>query len=261
MRFHRTKDHGNLNCASMSNRPGAVPESGEGRRSQVRTLFSEIAPRYDLLNHLLSLNIDRRWRRRAVAALGEACGDESYVALDACAGTYDMSLELASRPDFKGQVLSLDFALPMLVAGKSKLEGSDVHPVCGDGLQLPFADRTFHGVMVAFGVRNLADVDAGFREFKRVLRPGGTLVILEFTTPPNAMLRLLYLFYFRRVLPAVGRLVSGHPWAYSYLPESVRGFPGPEILAERLREASFGDVGWSYLTGGIAAIHQARVPG
>jgi len=207
----------------------------------------------------LSLNIDRRWRSRAVGALGETCGDESYVALDACAGTYDMSLELASRPDFKGRILSLDFALPMLLAGKSKLEGQDVHPVCGDGLQLPFADRTFHGVMVAFGVRNLADVAAGFREFQRVLRPGGTLVILEFATPPNALLRLLYLFYFRRILPVVGRLVSGHPWAYSYLPESVRGFPGPEILAEWLKEAGFGDVGWSYLTGGIAAIYRARV--
>ena len=242
----------------MANRSDATPDHGEGRGQQVRTIFSEIAPRYDLLNHLLSLNIDRGWRRQAVDCLGDLGGDRSYTVLDACTGTFDLSLELVTRAGFSGRVLALDFALPMLVEGRGKLVGHAVRPVCGDSLRLPFQDRAVDSAMVAFGVRNLADVDVGFREFLRVLRPGGSLVILEFTTPPNPILRHLYLLYFHRILPVIGRLVSGHPWAYAYLPESVKGFPSPGELAEKLRNAGFGEVTWSYLTVGIAAIHLAR---
>ena len=258
MRFHRLLPYCNLSSALMASIPDTVPDRGEGRGRQLRTIFSEIASRYDLLNHLLSLNVDRRWRRQAVDALGPFEEPSSHTVLDACAGTLDMSLELVTRPGFRGRVVALDFARPMLVEGRTKLSTHPVSPVCGNSLNLPFADAVFHSVMVAFGVRNLSDLDDGFHELLRILRPGGKLVILEFTTPPNPLLRHLYLFYFHRILPVIGRLVSGHPWAYSYLPESVRGFPAPAPLAERLRTAGFDDVEWSYLTGGMAAIHLAR---
>jgi demethylmenaquinone methyltransferase / 2-methoxy-6-polyprenyl-1,4-benzoquinol methylase len=235
------------------------PSAGKERERQVRRIFSEIAPRYDLLNHVLSLNVDRSWRRRAVASLGwEASPSGLY--LDACAGTFDLGLELVARPGFVGRVLASDFALPMLVQGLPKLSrepGSReaLLPVCGDSLHLPFPDGSFQGAMVAFGVRNLADVGQGFRELARVLEPGRRLVVLEFTEPPNPIMRHLYLFYFRRVLPLVGRWVSGHPWAYTYLPESVREFPGPDALAGLMREAGFREARWEFLTGGIAALH------
>lgn len=242
---------------SMAITPEARPHQGEARTSQVRTIFSEIAPRYDLLNHVLSLNIDRRWRRRAVERLQVPADDPSVRVLDACAGTLDLSLEAVGRDGFKGQVVASDFAQPMLVEGLGKVEGRPVAPVCGDSLQLPFPDESFHRAMVAFGVRNLADLDRGLTEFHRVLRPGGRLVVLEFTTPPRRLMRRLYLFYFHRVLPVIGRIVSGHPWAYTYLPESVKEFPGPEALAARMEAAGFQPVAWEYLTAGIAAIHVA----
>jgi len=232
----------------------AKPSRGAAREHQVQTIFSEIAPRYDLLNHVLSLNIDRAWRRKAVDRLGwERNADGRF--LDACAGTYDLSLELARRPQFAGRVVASDFAQPMLVVGQPKLGEHQVLPVAGDTLRLPFADDSFHGATVGFGVRNLSDLDRGFREFRRVLRPGSRLVVLEFTVPPNRMMRALYMLYFNRILPVVGRLVSGHPWAYTYLPESVKEFPGPDALAERMSAAGFSDPGYQLLTFGIAAIH------
>ncbi|MEJ2540831.1 MAG: class I SAM-dependent methyltransferase [Gemmatimonadota bacterium] len=234
--------------------PQAIPSRGADREKQVQEIFSEIAPRYDLLNHVLSLNIDRAWRRKTVDRLGwEDTPDGTY--LDACAGTYDLSLELAGRTGFGGRVVASDFAQPMLVVGQDKLKDAPVVPVCGDTLRLPFSDGTFHGATVGFGVRNLSDLDLGLREFRRVLRPGARLVILEFTVPPNAIMRGLYLFYFHRILPLVGRVVSGHPWAYTYLPESVKEFPGPQELARRVEAAGFRDAGYQLLTGGIAALH------
>lgn len=230
------------------------PRGGKGRERQVRQIFSEIAPRYDLLNHLLSLNADRGWRRRAVDRLGwEHSPSGSF--LDACAGTYDLSLELATRSGFRGRIVALDFAGPMLARGKAKVDGKPVTPVCGDTLALPFPDGSFQGAMVAFGVRNLAEIPQGLRELARVLAPGGRLVILEFTEPPNPVVKTLYLIYFHRILPLVGRIVSGHPWAYSYLPRSVSEFPDPPTLAGLMQEAGFGDTTWQLLTGGIAALH------
>jgi demethylmenaquinone methyltransferase/2-methoxy-6-polyprenyl-1,4-benzoquinol methylase len=232
----------------------AAPRAGADREEQVQRIFSEIAPRYDLLNHVLSLNIDRAWRRRAVDRLDWERAPRGTF-LDACAGTYDLSLELTSRGGFQGRVVAADFAQPMLVTGASKLEGAPVSPVCGDSLRLPFPDATFDGATVGFGVRNLSDLRRGLLELHRVLRPGARLVVLEFTTPPNPLVRAGYLFYFHRVLPLVGRIVSGHPWAYTYLPESVKVFPGPEAFEALFREAGFQQAGHQLLTLGIAAIH------
>lgn len=229
---------------------------GSEKRAYVRRIFSEIAPRYDLLNHLLSFNIDKAWRRKAIAALGwERVPEGTY--LDLCAGTLDVSLMLARQPGFRGRVVSADFAEPMLRRGIGRRRGAPVTPMVSDALQLPLADGSVHGAIVAFGVRNLADLDAGLREARRVLAPGGRFVILEFSMPRSAIVRLAYGAYFRFVLPAVGRVVSGHPTAYRYLPESVVRFPTRAALASRLRDAGFAEVTWRELTFGIAALHVA----
>jgi demethylmenaquinone methyltransferase/2-methoxy-6-polyprenyl-1,4-benzoquinol methylase len=215
-------------------------------------MFTAIAPRYDFLNHLLSLNVDRSWRRAAVARLDwEAKPDGTY--LDLCAGTLDLAAELARRDGFRGQVVGADFVLPMLKRGRGKAPRTS--PVAADALQLPFPAARFDGALVGFGVRNLADLDAGLHEAARVLKPGARFVILEFATPRFAPLRAMYLLYFRRILPAIGRLVSKHRDAYTYLPESVLAFPEPEALARRLAAAGFSRVGFERLTGGICTVH------
>ncbi len=224
------------------------------KRRYVRDMFSDIAPRYDLLNHLLSLNVDRWWRRAAVARLGwEQRPQGTY--LDACAGTLDLTATLLNRPGFTGRVVAADFAAPMLRLGRRKLPGARIATAAADTLELPFADSAFDGAVVGFGVRNLADVPAGVAELARVLKPGARLVILDFTTPRFAPLRAAYLFYFRRVLPLVGRLVSGHPTAYSYLPESVATFASPEELKAIVARCGLSALGYRLLSGGIAAIH------
>jgi demethylmenaquinone methyltransferase/2-methoxy-6-polyprenyl-1,4-benzoquinol methylase len=215
-------------------------------------MFTAIAPRYDFLNHLLSLNIDRRWRRATVARLGWEARPQG-VYLDLCAGTLDLAATLARRAGFQGTVIGADFVVPMLARGKGK--ASRTRAVAADALALPFAAAHFDGAMVAFGVRNLANLDEGFREVARVLKPGARFTVLEFATPERAPLRALYLFYFRRLLPAVGRAVSKHRDAYTYLPESVLSFPEPDALARRIAAAGFTDVGFERLSGGICAIH------
>lgn len=234
--------------------PPAAPKQGVERHRQVQTLFSEIAPRYDLLNHVLSLNIDRSWRSKALDRLGWEDSPEG-VYLDACSGTCDLALELAHRAGFRGRIAASDFAQPMLVQGAPKIEREAIDAVCGDSLRLPFPDDTFEGATVGFGVRNLSDLRAGLTDLRRVLKPGGRLVVLEFTVPPNPIMRAGYLFYFHHVLPVVGRIVSGHPWAYTYLPESVKEFPGPAELGVLFETVGFTDGGWTLLTGGIAALH------
>ncbi len=224
------------------------------KRAYVREIFGRIAPRYDHLNHLLSLNADRRWRRAAIDAL-QWTDRPAGRYLDCCAGTLDLSAELGNRTGFTGTVIATDFvpAMLRLGAGKSPL----VWPAAADALALPFAEATFDGMTVGFGVRNLMDLDAGLREAARVLRPGGRLVILEFTTPTWQPLRGLYLAYFRWILPRIGRLVSKHRSAYDWLPASVLAFPLPAALADRLTAAGFATVTWQRRWGGIVAIHVA----
>lgn len=229
----------------------------ETRATEVRRMFGAIAPRYDFLNHLLSLNRDRSWRRRAVDRL-IVDSPRDGVFLDACAGTLDLAVELADRPDFAGTVLAFDFAFPMLDAGRAKLHGREILPACADTLLLPLADDSVDGAMVAFGVRNLADLDAGLGEFARVIRPGGRLIILEFMTPAWQPFRAAYLLYFRHLLPLIGRVISRHDDAYSYLPASVLEFPEPAELARRLGQAGFREVGWEVMTGGIVAAHRGQ---
>jgi demethylmenaquinone methyltransferase / 2-methoxy-6-polyprenyl-1,4-benzoquinol methylase len=231
----------------------ALPAPDE-KAASVQRMFDAIAPRYDLLNHVLSLNMDRRWRRRAVDRLLAGRAPRGTF-LDACAGTLDLSEELARRPGFEGTVVGSDFTYAMLDRGREKAAGRPIAMLGADALRLPFGDGVFDGVTVGFGVRNLASLDDGLRELFRVLRPGGRLVILEFTTPAWQPFRAGYLFYFRRVLPTIGRLVSKHGSAYSYLPASVLAFPEPDALAGRMRQAGFAATRWERATGGIVAIH------
>lgn len=223
-----------------------------GKRAYVREMFTAIAPRYDFLNHLLSLNVDRVWRRQAVAELGwERAPTGTY--LDLCSGTMDLAAALGNREGFTGRVIGADFVQPMLVRGKGK--SARVTPVAADALELPFPDGRFDGAMVGFGVRNLANLDAGLREMARVLKPGARLVILEFTTPRFPPMRALYFGYFRNILPAVGRFFSKHASAYTYLRDSVLAFPEPDVLAGKMAAAGFDGVRWKRLTGGICAWH------
>jgi demethylmenaquinone methyltransferase / 2-methoxy-6-polyprenyl-1,4-benzoquinol methylase len=234
---------------------GSPLPPAEVKATEVRRMFGAIAPRYDLLNHLLSLNRDRAWRRRAVDRLLQG-SPPGGTYLDACAGTFDLAVELADRRGFRGHVLAFDFAYPMLDAGRPKLSRRAILAACADALRLPLPDACVDGAMVAFGVRNLADLDAGLRELARVIRPGGRVMILEFMTPGWQPFRWLYLFYFRRILPLVGRAISRHGSAYDYLPASVLEFPEPPQLAARLQRAGFTDVAWDVMTGGIVAAHR-----
>ena len=234
-------------------------EGGAEKRAYVQRIFSEIAPRYDLLNHVLSLNIDRAWRTAALRALAwDRRPDGVFV--DLCAGTLDVGAQLSRQPGFRGHIVGADFAEPMLRAGAGKAPRTVLSPVAADALQLPLPDGRAAGAIVAFGIRNVADLDAALREVLRVLAPGARFVILEFSTPRSALVRAAYHFYFHRVLPLVGRLVSGHRTAYTYLPKSVANFPVEEELAARMTRAGFAEVHWRSLSFGIAAVHVGARP-
>jgi demethylmenaquinone methyltransferase/2-methoxy-6-polyprenyl-1,4-benzoquinol methylase len=237
----------------------AAAAGGAEKRAYVKRIFSEIAPRYDLLNHVLSLNIDRRWRRKAIARL-EVERDQAGRYLDLCAGTMDVAVEISRLPGFRGLVVGADFAEPMLKAGAGKISGSGITPVTADAVQLPIASGQLAGAIVAFGIRNVAGLDEALREALRILVPGGRFVILEFSTPRIRVLRVLYQLYFHHVLPLIGRLISGHRTAYRYLPRSVANFPVEEELARRMEAAGFAKVTWTSLSFGVAAIHVAERP-
>jgi len=222
--------------------------------SKVQSMFSGIAHRYDLLNHLLSLGVDFYWWRRMARASGAAPG---LRILDVAAGTGDSSLALARRG---AEVVSTDFTQAMLALGPAKFRRKGLTRLVwasagADAQRLPFRDASFDGLTICYGIRNVEQRPLAFAEFLRVLRPGGRLTILEFSRPRWAWLRALYDFYSLKVLPRIGGWISGNAGAYTYLPESIRSFPDQERLALELESAGFTRVAWKNLTGGIVALH------
>ncbi len=223
-------------------------------------MFSRISARYDLLNHLLSANIDKRWRRLVAERLRPALGKDSCV-LDVACGTGDLAFAVqAAAP--ASRIVGTDFCRPMLeiAARKTSTVGRAIPFVEGDALSLPFAEKTFDAVTIGFGLRNLSSVEEGLRELLRVLKPGGVVAILEFSTPVVPGFRALFQFYFSRVLPFIGGALSGSRVAYEYLPDSVRKFPDQQRLVSMMRDAGFEEVRFENLTGGIAALHLGRRP-
>jgi demethylmenaquinone methyltransferase/2-methoxy-6-polyprenyl-1,4-benzoquinol methylase len=227
---------------------------------RVNSMFAGIARHYDLLNHLLSANIDRRWRRLVAEHLRPSLRAGTHT-LDVACGTGDLALVLSEAGQTR--VTGLDFCRPMLeLASRKAAEQKRAIPfIEADALRLPFAAETFDVVTIAFGLRNLASVEGGLRELFRVLRPGGSVAILEFSHPILPGFRALFQFYFTRVLPRIGGLVSGSRGAYEYLPDSVSRFPDQRRLVELMRETGFDEVTYQNLTGGIAALHLGTRPG
>lgn len=222
----------------------------------VREMFSGIARRYDLLNHLLSINTDKRWRRRVREKLSDVLERPEAVVLDIACGTGDLSLEM--QRGTRARIIGSDFCRPMLEIAKKKTAeaGESVPYVEGDAMSLPFADETFDAVTIAFGLRNLANFEDGLAEMHRILRRGGRLVVLEFSTPVVPGFKAIFNAYFTRVLPRIGGAVSGSRGAYEYLPDSVSRFPDQKRLAEMMERVGFTSVDYSNLTAGVAAIHQ-----
>ncbi len=221
----------------------------------VRDMFSGIARRYDLLNHVLSVNIDKRWRRLVREKLADVLQDPNAILLDVACGTGDLSLELDR--DSKARIFGSDFCHPMLLLAKDKTSAASVSIpyIEADALSLPVADESFDGVTIAFGLRNLSNFSDGLSELHRVLKPGGRIAILEFSSPVVPGFRGLFNFYFTKVLPRIGGAVSGSRGAYEYLPDSVSKFPDQKALAALMHGLGFAAVEYTNLTGGIAAIH------
>lgn len=217
----------------------------------MRAMFGRVAHRYDLANHLLSMNVDRYWRRRTVRRVRDQIRRTDARVLDLCCGTGDLTVALGKERG--GAVYGSDFCHPMLLGAVNKI--SDYPFFEGDALCLPLRDGALDVITVAFGFRNFANYGAGLNELRRVLKPGGTLAILEFSKPPNRLFAACYEWYSRRVLPWIGGLLSGSRDAYTYLPESVRKFPGAEELASAMRAAGFDGVEFERMTGGIVALH------
>lgn len=239
---------------------GTRPEGAQDRDSAasvVRQMFSAIAPRYDLANHVMSLNIDRVWWRRAARTFRHILRDPEMRALDLCCGTGDMTSALyrESGRDGKTRIFGADFAHPMLLRARQKWTGKPMAWMEADALRLPLPDAQFHLVTSAFGFRNLADYDAGLREIARVLRPGGEVGILDFGAP-KGLIGAVYHFYFRHLLPKIGAVISGVSGPYTYLPISVERFPSPQEMLERMRAAGFTDVSWTPYTFGIVGLYR-----
>jgi demethylmenaquinone methyltransferase / 2-methoxy-6-polyprenyl-1,4-benzoquinol methylase len=237
--------------------------------ARIREMFGQIARRYDFLNHLLSLGIDRRWRRRTVRlvppAVAARSADADAPILDVCTGTADLALAYWRAGGGKVRVVGADFCHPMLAIGRQKClragAGDRVTLVEADTLRLPFPDDTFQIVAVAFGLRNLSDTDGGLREMARVCRPGGRMAVLEFSTPRARLLGAIYGWYFHRVLPRIGQMLAkNRQGAYNYLPASVGSFPPAEVLAERMGAAGLEQVEYHQFTFGVCTLHVGRKP-
>ena len=248
---------------------GAVPRGATDEKSAgiaVQSMFNQIAPRYDLLNHILSCNIDRMWWNRVAKTFSPVLQKHDARILDLCCGTGDMALALWRRRERliagnfpASSIVAADFAHSMLTRAARKFAGKRIVPAEADALRLPFAQDQFDLVVSAFGFRNLANYDSGLHEIYRVLRPGGQLGILEFSEP-DGLMGLLYGFYFRRILPVVGTVIGGVKGPYSYLPASVSRFPTSREMQEQMAAAGFIDVHWAAYTGGIAGLYSAARP-
>jgi demethylmenaquinone methyltransferase/2-methoxy-6-polyprenyl-1,4-benzoquinol methylase len=247
---------------------GAAPEGARDARSAaraVREMFTSIAPRYDLLNHVLSFNVDRLWWRRTARSFAEILAQPHARILDLCCGTGDMTFALRRQAGKSSpQVLGADFSHAMLQRARSKSLGKISHGKSGvpswieaDALCLPFPDQHFSLVTSAFGFRNLADYDAGLREIARVLRPGGECGILDFSEP-KGIFGHLYRLYFKQVLPRVGTMISGVRGPYAYLPNSVERFPEPQEMLDRMRLAGLREATWTPYTFGIAGLYRGK---
>jgi demethylmenaquinone methyltransferase/2-methoxy-6-polyprenyl-1,4-benzoquinol methylase len=245
---------------------GAVSESDASKK--IREMFTLIAPRYDLLNHLLSFDLDRLWRKRAARRLRHVLQHHNALVLDLCCGTGDLALALARVGP--ARIMGADFSHSMLMRARAKIAKSQQVPSHSgltapppmplfeaDALRLPFVDGTFDLITTAFGFRNLANYEAGLQEIQRVLKPGGTVAILEFTEPPDTLFGKLYRWYFCEVLSRIGGLISGHPAAYSYLPKSVARFFRPPELASLMTALGYQSVDYRVWTLGTVAFHTA----
>ena len=259
-----------MSRAAETQRPvvvGAAPEGASDPRSAaraVREMFTSIAPRYDLLNHVLSFNVDRLWWRRTARTFAHIFAQPDARVLDLCCGTGDMTFALRKRAGKHApQILGVDFSHAMLQRAHDKshrtLATDDTTPrwIEADALSLPFPGQHFNLVTSAFGFRNLADYDAGLREIARVLKPGGECGILDFSEPRGVMGHL-YRIYFRQVLPRVGTMLSGVRGPYAYLPSSVERFPGPQEMLDRMRRAGFREATWTPYTFGIAGLYRGK---
>ena len=251
-------------ASGKGTRPEGTQTEAEASR-KVREMFTQIAPRYDLLNHLLSLQFDRLWRARAAKRLRGVFTRSETRVLDLCCGTGDLALAINRR--YRTQVIGVDFAHSMLVRAQKKgdgLQGTNsiqrggITLVEADALRLPFADGSFDVVTSAFGFRNLANYEEGLKEIRRVLKPGGTVAVLEFTEPAPGVLGDMYRWYCRKVLPRIGGLLSGDHNAYKYLPASVARFFRPEELASLMSKVGYGAVEYQLWTVGTVALHTGR---
>jgi demethylmenaquinone methyltransferase/2-methoxy-6-polyprenyl-1,4-benzoquinol methylase len=246
----------------MTPAAGTTPKGTNGEEAAarwVRGMFGRVAARYDLLNHLLSFNLDRRWRARTVQRVADVLARPNVRVLDLCCGTGDVLLSLEAQRG-GAAIFGSDFCHPMLMEARRKIAAAQLRSPLfeADALALPLAPESLDLITVAFGFRNLTSYRRGLDELERVLKPGGVLAVLEFSQPTNRLFGALYGFFSTRVLPFVGGLISGSREAYSYLPESIRKFPGPDELARQMRDAGFSSVEFERLTFGAVALHLGR---
>jgi demethylmenaquinone methyltransferase / 2-methoxy-6-polyprenyl-1,4-benzoquinol methylase len=248
--------------SGVGTRPEGIQDEREAA-AHVREMFGRIAPRYDLLNHLLSLDIDKLWRRRVARRFGTVLRNPGARVLDLCCGTGDLALAFRREAPRGAEIVGTDFVPEMIARARAKAmaAGANITFAEADALALPFGNESFDLVSCSFGFRNLANYERGLLEILRVLKSGGVVAILEFAEPPGKIFGGLYRFYFRRVLPRLGGLISGNASAYTYLPSSVSKFPSPEALQTLFERVGYSEVRFERWTGGIVTLHCAKKTG